>query len=994
MSGMKGQEGVRPSPRFDDPLQQFRELMPWRVRRLLLVGSRYDFFLLWEDGQLGQHVLSEWLHVHLSSTSWITLVSSGSEALERLAEKEYDLAVVTPHLRDTDPIELAHKLRSASPDMPIVPLAFDDRELARVEASEGVDQFERPFLWQGDFRLLLGIVQAIEDRRNVVPDTDSVGVSVILLIEDSVHYASSFLPMLYEELNTQSQRVVSEGTNLHHKVMRLRARPKILHATTYEEAVRDFLEHEDHLLGIISDIHFPREGEPNADAGLEFARRVRERAKDLPILLQTNDPGLEERARTHDAAVLMKRSPTLLEELSHFVRHAFGFGDFVFRDEDGGEIARATDLRQLERHLEVVPGPIIKRHASQNHFSTWLRARTEFKLAKSIRASKVSDYATDEQIRGALLEPIRSFRRQRQGGGVTDFVPEEFNPRLSFARLGGGSIGGKARGLGFLRSLLNVPELRPAFSDVEIFVPSTLVLATEVFDRFLSDNKLLDYAIGEDDDAAIEKRFLEARMPEDVFDGVMAFLQKVTYPLAVRSSSLLEDSQDFSLTGAYRTYMVPNSHPSHEVRVKELLNAIKRIYAGTFFRSVKESFLPSSYRLEEEKMAVVLQRIVGSRHEDRFYPDLSGVARSRNFYPTAPMKPEDGIARVALGLGETVVRGERGVSFCPSYPKRPIHFSTTREILDNSQREFYALELEDWSSHPDPARELDLSKHSLEVAHQDGKLRLTGSVYSPENDAVYDGLGRAGVPLVTFAPVLKGELFPLAKILRRLLDVATRALNMPVELEFAVNVPQEEDTAAEFAVLQMRPVALGDGSAPVDLNAVEESLTICRSRLVLGHGVIDDITDIVIVDREEFDRSKTHETALHIGELNASLAKDQIPFILIGVGRWGSSDPWLGIPVQWNQIAGARVIVEADFEDMPTTPSQGSHFFHNITAAGVGYFTVGGAEKVGTIDWDWLASQPEMDRRGAARHVRLAEPLSVVMDGTKGKGVIARGAGP
>ncbi|MFG0319045.1 MAG: PEP/pyruvate-binding domain-containing protein, partial [Planctomycetota bacterium JB042] len=895
-----------PSRWFDDPLQQFRELMPWRVRRMLLVGSRYDFFLLWEDGQLGQHVLSEWLYVHLSSTSWITPVASGDEAVERIEEQSFDLAVVTAHVRDADPVELLGRLRTAAPGTPVVPLAFDDRELARFQAAADASRpSERPFLWQGDFRLLLCIVQSIEDRLNVGPDTESVGVSVLLLVEDSVHYASSFLPMLYEELNAQSQRVIAEGTNLHHKVMRLRARPKILHCTTYEEAIRAFERFEPYVLGLLSDVHFPRGGVPDPDAGLALVRHVRARTEDLPIVLQTNDPAFEPAARALRAAVLRKRSPRLLEELSRFVREEFGFGDFVFRDDDGRTHGRAGDLRALEQELAAVPGPVLRRHASRNHFSTWLRARTEFRLAATIRAEKASDYRTDEEIREFLLGAVRAFRRSRQGGGVADFDPDEFNPRLSFARIGGGSIGGKARGLGFVRSLLHDPAIRPAFEDVDIFVPATLVLATEVFDRFLRENELLDFALREQDDARIEERFLAARFPEDVRAALSAFLERADYPIAVRSSSLLEDSQDFSLTGAYRTYMVPNRHPSLEVRLDELVDAIRRVYAGTFVRAVKESFLPSPYRLEEEKMAVALQRVVGTRHGARFYPDLSGVALSHNVYPSPPMKAEDGVARVALGLGETVVRGENAVSFCPSYPRRPIGFSTPDEIREHSQREFFALDLEEGAARSDPTREPGLKRFPIDVAREDGKLRLVGSVWSPEDDAVHDGTGRDGVPLVTFAPILKQGALPVAEIVRRLLDASARALNMPIELEFAVSVPDDPSRPAEFAFLQLRPVALA-GGPPVDLAAIDRSKVVCESRMVLGHGVLRDLRDLVVVDRARLDRSRTADAADDIGALNAELVRTGTPYVLVGVGRWGSADPWLGIPVRWNQIGGAK----------------------------------------------------------------------------------------
>jgi len=984
-------ERAVPKVEYVDPLQQFRELMPRRVRRVLLVGSRYDFFQLWEDGRLSQHMLSEWLNLQLSSTQWLTSVSSGEDALFRCRKHLYDLVIVTPHIRDKAPMNLARDLLREHPMLTVAPMAFDDRELAVFQSDPDIERFERPFLWQGDHRLLLGIVQSIEDRWNVESDTESVGVSVVILIEDSVHYYSSFLPMIYQELNNQSQRAIAEGTSLHHKIMRLRARPKILHCISYDEAEEFFRRYEGHLIGIISDVSFPRHGVSDLGAGIDFTRMVRTTDPDLPIMLQSNDPGLKEKASKLDASLVLKGSPTLLEELSWFMRDNFGFGDFVFRDSKGHPIARAPDMRRLEELLATVPDDSIMYHAERHHFSTWLKARTEFGLARELRPARVTDFTSGGDIRSFLVDSIRNFRHGRQSSVISDFNPLEFHPTTSFARIGEGSLGGKARGLGFVRELLHNYGVGKPFPDVRIFVPTAVVLATDVFDRFLQINDLYDFALQEQSDTLLEERFVSARLPNDVFEELMQFIDCVDYPLAVRSSSLLEDAQDFSLSGYYRTYMVPNSHPDRDVRVEELVRAIKRVYASTFLKRVKEGFVPSPYRLEEEKMAVIIQRMLGRRHGRRFYPDFAGVVRSHNFYPIGPMKAQDGIARIALGLGETVVEGGKAVCFSPKYPHHPIQFSTTEEILANSQTWFYALELEEAGADVDPTEELKLATFGLETAVKDGTLDFIGSTYSRENHVVTDGLGRQGIPVVTFASILKHETFPLAKILEVLTDVGQRAMNMPVEIEFAVTLASSTSNGrSELAVLQMRPFVLGDGSADVDIEKLEMSGLLCASRMVLGNGNVDNIRDLVVVDRDKFDRSKTFQAATQVGQFNSKLIQEGSPYVLVGVGRWGSADPWLGIPVTWDQIAGAKVIVESDFKDMQTQPSQGSHFFQNLTAAQIGFFTVGGKKPVGFIDWNWLGDQQVVERTEFVRHIRLDRPLSVLMDGHKGHGVILK----
>ena len=980
-----------PGPRvssvsFSDPLQRFQILMPRRVRRLLLAGSRYDLYQLWEDGQLSERILSEWLHLHLSSTSWLTHVTSGQDALDACSGGDFDLVVATPHLRDMSLVELGQRLFLRHSRLPVVPLAFDDQELIEIERDARGERFERPFLWQGDFRLLLGIVQSLEDRWNVAHDTESVGVSVIILIEDRVDYYSMYLPKVYQELNEQSEHVIAEGTNLHHKIMRLRARPKILHCTTFEQAETYFHRYRGHLLGVISDVHFPWAGGDDHDAGIEFAAMARREEPNLPILLQSHEESVRARAEPLGAQVVMKDSKSLLTDLRSFMRESFGFGPFLFKNEDGEEIDRAYDLNDFERRMRVVPGDVIRKHADRHHFSTWLRARTEFGFAERLRPIDAADFPADDDLREFLVRSIRDFRRGRQTGSVIDFSKDSFDPTFSFARIGGGSLGGKARGLGFVRSQLLAYGVNESF-DVEVHVPPGVVLATDIFDRFLHDNGLHRNVALDLDDAEMEARFVAGRLPIDVVERLTQFLSLVDKPLAVRSSSLLEDSQKFSLTGVYGTFMIPNNHPAQEVRVRQLVTAIKRVYAGTWFRHVKSCFEASPYVLEEEKMAVLIQVITGTRRGSRYYPDFAGVARSHNVYPTGPMKPEDGIVQLALGLGEAVVGGGKGLSFSPRYPRHPVAFSSPEEILENAQTEFYALDVDD----PESA---EPSRFGIDVARQDGALAYIGSTWSPENARMYDGVDRKGVPVVTFAPILKNDAFPLADILTVLLEVGSRAMNLGVEVEFAGNCSKEPGRPHELAFLQLRPISIQFRTADVDLDAIDPAETVCWSRTVLGGGRLDGIRDLVVVDPETYDRAKSREVGAQIAEINARLVRDGTPYVLIGVGRWGSADPWLGITVQWSHIAGARVIVESEFRDYVTAPSQGSHFFQNLTSNGIGYFSTHPSKKSGGVDWEWLRGHAAVSETPYVRHLRVEDPMVVVMDGARGCGVVMKpGAG-
>lgn len=942
---------------------------------ILLVASPYDSFLLEEAGQLGERMVGEFRNLDLHYGPGLTTVTTGAEALELLAESaRFNLVVSGLHLGDQHGLALARQIKDRGLDIPVVLLAFDAREAQAAAAHPDADAVERVFLWQGDAAILLAIVKYIEDRQNLAHDNQIMGVQVILVIEDNVRYYSSFLPMFYSELLRHSRRLISEGVNVSDKIMRMRARPKILLYDTYEDAWEAFVKYQDDVLGVISDIEFPEDGRLSMAAGLRFARSVRRTWPDVPVLLQSSNPAHKSEAAEVDAAFLVKGSPTLLSELRRFMVEYFGFGDFVFRTPDGLVVGRAHDLASLEQGLHQVPAACIVYHAERNHFSSWLKARTEFALASALRPRRLSEFANVEALRRWLIAAISRYRRDRNLQIVADFDPATFRARYDFQRLGGGSLGGKARGLAFVRLLLGRQHDALA-SDAEVLVPGAVVLATDLFDRFLDDNDLRAFAIHCDDELELEERFAAARFPADVRESLASLLPRFPGPLAVRSSSLLEDSQHQPFAGIYETFMLPMSAPRLEDRLDSLQHAIVRVWASTFSRRAKEYFAATSYRLEEEKMAVILQRVVGAARGPRFYPDLSGVARSHNFYPAPPMTAADGVAAIAMGLGRSVTSDGNCLRFCPRYPHHLLQLSSVREALSSSQRELWVLDL---SSAAGGEVRCDLA-----VAEADGTLAPLASTYSRENDAIYDGTSRPGVRLVTFASVLKHGTFPLAPLLDRLLALGQWGMGMPVELEFACDL-----AARELAVLQLRPLALVHEAAEVSLEQLHDAELVCRSSNVLGNGRLDELRDVVVVDRRRFDRATSRQTAAALAQLNAELAGR--PYILIGVGRWGSSDPWLGIPVTWDQISGARVIVEAGFADFKVTPSQGTHFFQSLTTFHVGYFTVNPDAGEGFVDWDYLAGLPAERELGAVRHLRLERPMTVLMDGRIGQGAILR----
>jgi len=800
--------------------------------------------------------------------------------------------------------------------------------------------------------------------------------------------------VLYIEIMKHSQSLISEGVNLAHKLLRQRARPKILLCETYEEAWELYEKYHENILGIILDMQFPREGKSDPEAGIAFARNVLDSYPDIPVLVQSREPENRAPAEQLGATFLLKGSPTLLSDLRSFISEKFAFGDFVFRLPSGTEVGRAKDLHSLENLLAVVPAESIKFHGERNHFSNWLKARTEFLLAYKLRPRKVEDYSSMDELRGYLISSIRDMRHAQRRGTIVDFDPATFDASNTFGRIGGGSLGGKGRGLAFVNTMISTYLLQDRFDRIHISVPPAVVIGSDVFDEFISDNSLREIALMSSDDDEIDDKFLEADFSPAVADLLLEYLQSADYPLAVRSSSLLEDSQYQPFAGIYRTEMIPNNHRDIGVRLEELLCAIKRVYASTFHAQAKSYIKATPYRLEEEKMAVIVQKLVGKLHGTRFYPDFAGVASSRNFYPIAPMTAEDGIVAVALGLGPTVLEGGRAVRFSPKYPQSLIQFSTVEDMLENSQRGFYALELPSPESEHDHRREVKLVELGLDVAEKDGTLAAVASTYSMDNQRVYDGLSRDGARIVSFAPILKHDYFPLPEVVKLILKFASRGMSGPVEIEFAANLNSTGNGMREFSVLQLRPMVIAHESEELNIAIKDEGHVICRSNQVLGDGLLDSVRDIVYVDAERYDRAVSHEVAREIEVFNRALAADGTPYVLLGVGRWGCADPWLGIPVAWDQISGARVIVEAGFKDMRVTPSQGTHFFQNLLSFRIGYFTVDSKADGSFVDWQWLAAQLALSEKKFARHLRFDDPMKIVMNGRTQEGVIIKPGPP
>ena len=959
-------------------LGRFPHLMPNRIQEILLVCSPYDSFILEEDGLLTEMIHTEYLDLGLTHSPNITRVSTGEEALAAIRANPCDLVITLLRLGDMDVAKFGESARQIRPGLPVVLLVANDWELTRLTRQQRTRNIDGIYVWHGDAKVFLAIIKALEDRLNAEHDTRVGGVGVIILIEDSVRFRSSLLPIIYSQLVRQTRAVMADGLNYMDKRLRFAARPKVLVAENYEDGLELYRRFRRYLFGVITDVSFPRGGVQDPQAGITFIRQLRTELPDVPALLQSSDASNWQLAERLGVSFLHKHSATLLEDVRNFMLDNFGFGDFVFRTPDGREVGRASDLRSMQRVLRDVPAESIEYHARHNHFSNWFRARTEFALAGRMRPRRVTEFSDLEAIRRYLLRGLGDALRQNRRGVVEDFSRERFDAGCGFARIGGGSLGGKARGLAFVDALLAGANLDAEFPGLQVHVPRSVVIGTDAFDEFLDANHIALSALCVSDDDWIAHTFLNGELPVDIVENLRAFLDLVRGPIAVRSSSLLEDSQYHPFAGVYDTLMLPNNDLDDAVRLTQLCDAIKLVYASTFYTASRRYLNATPHRIDEEKMAVILQPVVGTRHGHWHYPDLAGVARSYNYYPFGAMRPEDGVASVALGLGKTIVDGGQALRFCPAHPHVLPQLGEPDDFISQSQRTFFAVDLDQASNRPGALPQNGLVRLGLEEAERHGTLDLLGSVWSPDDEAFYDGIARPGVRVVTFAHILKSNAFPLAPLLQRLLQIGRSGMNCPVEIEFAGNLAS---TPQEFAVLQMRPCGIGPDQESVELGELIRSELLCFSPHALGNGLITGLADVIYVKPERFDPVHTPAMALEIGMLNEKLLAANRPCLLLGPGRWGSSHTSLGIPVTWPQICAARVIVETTLQDFVVELSQGSHFFQNLTSFGIAYLAVNPYSDEGFIDWAWLDAQPVEAETPFVRHVRLPQPLEVRLNG-------------
>jgi len=990
---------MAPKIRDVQAVATYESLMPHLVQEVLLVASAYDSFILEEEGRFSDRLLGQYLELDLSSPPNFQHVPSAKKALQQLRRDPVDLVVTTPHVSDMSPQQLGDEIAARHPGTPVLLLTYD-----RVDAQSWADRWaerrqpegiDSVFLWTGDPRLLLAMVKAVEDKKNVDHDTRNGLVRVIIVVEDQPAVYSSFLPIIYSELLEQIRSLLADRLNERDRNYRMRARPKILLARSFEEGRALVRRYKDYLLGVISDVRFPRRGRLDPLAGLDFIRLLRGQLPDLPILLQSRDTEHAAAARELEVGFVDKNSPELLGELRNFMRRNFGFGPFIFQQAGDEAVYRADTIQEMLEVLKEVPAESLLYHASRNHVSNWLMARGEFPLAIEVRPKKVSDFADSEELRGYLVEVFSDFLEQRQRGQVTDFRGRPDPLRRDFLRLGRGSMGGKARSIAFMAALKAQHKVSDRWKEtwpgVKVIVPRTAVICTDVFDRFCARGNLRERALEAVSDAEVAEMFLAQPLDFELTADLASILREVRYPLAVRSSSLLEDSEYQPLAGLYRTYLLPNCSPSDEVRLEQLSRAVRLVFASTFYRGPRTCMEATSLRLEEEKMAVIVQRLVGRRFGDRFYPHFAGVGQSHNYYPMGHMQPDDGIVTVGLGLGHAVVSGGGGLRFSPRHPQVLPQMSATVDILRNSQREFYALDL------GDPEVEVglddlgDLLRLDLAAAEADGTLEAVGATYSPDNDRVYDTLDRDGVRVVNFAGVLKHDRFPLAPLLAEVLELGRQGMGTPCEMEFAVSLGDGESVPSELALLQLRPLIAHGRDREVDLDLAGD-----RPRLLagpaLGNGVIGDVRDVVYVHPDRFSSRGTASLAQAVARMNERLATRHRPYVLIGPGRWGTADRWLGVPVSWSQVSAARVIVELEMPGGGVDPSQGTHFFHNITSLRIGYFTLDPGADDQHVDFAFLESLPAVDEDGPLRHVELPAPAESWIDGRCGRGLVVLGA--
>ncbi len=969
----------------------FDSLMQQRIHRVLIVCSEYDSFTLEEDGRIEEQIFNEYVSLNLRYPPRIMLADTAEQALKKMQKNYIDLVITMLNVgQKFDAFEFAKEIKRKYPGKPVVVLTPFSREVSLMLSHEDLSGIDYVFSWLGSADILLAIIKLLEDKMNVKHDIRA-GVQVILLVEDSVRYYSGYLTNMYKILLVQSKKFMKEGLNEHQQMRRMRGRPKIMMAKNYEEASDIYQTYKNNLLGIISDTKFPRNGKIDPDAGIRFLSKIKKDNRYLPLLLQSSDIENKKRAKEIRVGFLHKYSENLAQELKKFMNLYFAFGAFQFINPETKEVIRkAYNLKEVHESIKVIPDNCLKYHISRNHISKWLYARSLFPLADFFVGLKEQDFSGGlSQIRKFIYDNIANFRKSQSRGVIAEFDKNHYDDSLIFSRIGSGSLGGKARGLAFLDSLIKKHPQLDSFENIIIKIPKTVVISTESFDDFMEDNNLYPFALGNKSNEEILKKFVNSQLRSEIKEDLKAFLKIVKKPIAIRSSSVLEDSHYQPFAGVFSTYMLANTGSS-EINAEQLYIAVKSVYASVFYKETKAYMKATKNLIDEEKMGIVVQEVCGTKYGNQFYPTFSGVARSVNFYPIEDEKPDEGIVNVALGLGKHIVEGKRTLRFAPSHPKKILQLSSPEMALRDTQKTFFALDLSPESFKVSTNDSINYKLHRIKQAEKDGSIDDISSVYDFYDNVLKEGKMYEGKRIITFANILKHNSFPLADIIKEVMRICEQAMNNPVEIEFAVNLNPENSPFKFFNLLQIRPIVEDIIEDDIDFSNIDFKNSVLFSKKVLGHGVIKGISDLIYVKPDMFDSVNNQKVVKIIEDLNTQMADKNQNYILIGPGRWGSSDPWLGIPVVWSQISAARLIVESGLENYQIEPSQGTHFFQNLTAFKVGYFTINPFKNDGFWNLEYLNSINPVYEDEFVRHLKFDNELLIKIDSKKSKGIILK----
>ena len=983
----------------------FHELMAKKVKEILLVSSPYDAFILEEDGRFAERIIHEYRGLNLTHPPKLTWASSPEEAFIFLSKRSFDLIITMPRFDDVNPYKFCSDIKVKYPKIPVYLLAHTNN--FRLLAKAGLkkeNKFDKKFIWSGNADLLLAIVKSVEDSMNAPYDTKRAKVRVLILVEDSPKYLSSLLPLLYKEVVFQTQAVMEDSLNEEDRLLRMRARPKILLAENYTDALRLFNEYKPFLLGIISDIRFKKEGKINSEAGFLLHDYVRKESPDTPMLLLSSEDENKIKATKQSALFFNKNSSNLHAGIHSFLVDKLAFGSFIFTYPNGNMVEKASNLREMEKIIPGIPDESIEYHAGRNHISAWLTARSEIFLASLIRPLQPTSFDSTEEFKYFVAFCINQRRKGQQRRGISDYNPETFDPETNFLKIGKGSLGGKARGLAFATTLLdNNSRFREIFPDIDIRIPKTLVISTEYFEHFMDLNELRSLINKNLTDDDLITAFVKARIPDDLRSYLNSYLQQVKHPLAVRSSSLLEDSLYQPSAGLYKTYFIPNNHPDTHSRLEDLIKTVKEVYASTYLEAPRRLSKSTLHRTEEEKMAVIIEEAIGQQYGDYFFPAFSGVAQSYNYYTMSYMKPEEGIAHIALGFGKTVVEGGQVLRFSPKYPQLLPHFSKIEDILKTAQQNFYALNMKTPEMHVIHQKDQhDISEYNLSILEVDeyqniineyNELRELFSSYIPNDNKIVDYFSTKLHSVLTFSNILKYKSFPLPEILMEILQIGRKGMGAPVEIEFAINYQFDktypEIKKAEFILLQIRPMTIQTFNNDITILESEKKEALCYSTQSMGNGTINNIHDVIFVDEDSFDPAQTIAIANEISILNKKLMSKNRKYLLIGPGRWGTTDKWLGIPVSWNDISEIKAIVETTIEKIKASPSQGSHFFHNLCSMGIPYLTIP-QNTDSFLDKKKLNNTDLKEKTRFLKHFELKNPICIKANGKLANAVILK----